>query len=660
MDLMNEELRRSLHSDAQAQETPDPHALLRAVTDEISTSRNRRARVWTAGAAAAAVVLGGLAVQQSLGDHQTSAPPADDPDTGSSSQWLLEDGAPPEHMAGLELVTTVEIDYGSARVTLPAPEDDGTGHVFAVAWCTLGPAIDSPAVQVPVASVSAGDEMVAVPCLGRDGEVLDGGPVPLPLGVGGFSLEVSGDLPREGSALVGLYREASWASYPLSSDDPLPVPLAPEGAVVIDSAAAPVRDDTLTSVHAWDRSFRQSQVTVGERTSAELWAGEPGQILVAVNGVVLTNDGETHYPNTRRQRPGPWQQADPALRAGFWTAWDRGERHTVDLSPAGLAAHGLSVEPGDHVTISVTAKNFPTEAWRVYLTGTGPEAVQSAPDLTGFPEWAHGFHRLSVTEIPPDGRWHTLDLQGRSLSELVWVIECDGRDPTEVRMAPDLQARTSDGASQADLTCVYPTPGWGNARQAVLDGHADAVELRVPDVGAGAGSLTVGLYEPVAWEDYPFEKSAGGLLEGWTGVEDGQVVEVLSSGPDITARLSGEVTSAELDHSGVAEVTVPSSQDLMVVVETDRPGRVRITVDGQPVGFEGLPDRFGTFVLAPHDGWFVNWSYHSAVWEVWQTSTGQFPVGQGERDHPTVRVEAEGYDDGGLSVRLFDLVRAQD
>lgn len=647
------DLRRSLEETAHSHDVPDPGALLRGVQDDIATGRdrgNRTPRLIAAAAAVALVAGGGWALSKGLGGEETGTlQPAE-------QGWELVDGAPPEYAAGLALVDTVTLDAGSSEDTLTW---EGGGPGFVVAWCSDPVRTALLAESSTGPSNSQGERIVAC----------QSGPVSVPTDPEGSEITIhgfEGDIQGEqfdgvvhGEATIGLYREATIEEYPYPAAPDTPrEPSPPEQArdVVIDAATPPTTEVTLDHLGEAATGYLMPAATVSSRegTTLTAWSGEPGRLLIAVNGTVITNDGEGLAQPTS---PGPWQDADPDLRSGYWHTWSSAGETTRawDLSPQALAAYGIQVSEGDTVTVAARA-SFTHEAWQVGIDQ--PEGGQSAelPQIDPteqLPELAYGMRLVSATEVPADGATHLVDLGDVDASEVLWVPTC-----------PQALPGTDLTIANRPTSCSS-TVGWAQTVRAPEATPDEPVEVRV---AAGGEPVQLGAYIPVEWDGYPFAESSTPMADdGGLGVV---AAEQPAGGERLPELLHAEareavvyrevatVSTGDLDADGRAELTVPSSTDLGVWVASSGPARVKLEIDSVPLG-DTLDGHLWPAYPLLRDGWYSAWTTGEAGTEL-RFDTPGIRKGQALRDNPTVTVQVEAQDGAEVELTFYEFVREAD
>lgn len=647
------DLRRSLEDTAHSTEAPSPSELLRAVQNDIATGAGKGTRTPRLVAAAAAIALvagGGWALSQELGS---------DEETGNlhpaGTSWELVDGNPPEYAAGLALVDTLTLDATSSAGELTW---EGTGPGYAVAWCE----VDATAAStMTVALVSGEGQGATVGCGGGEGQ---GGPIAVPSLGAGQNLDsaviagqgLGAGLVAQENITVGLYREASTAEFPYA--EPQEVPSPPRADVVINASSPKTNEADLADLTQAGVMLPAATVESREGTTLTTWAGEPGRLLVAVNGTVITNDGEGL---SQPAGAGRWQDADPDLRGGYWHTWAAGaSTREFDLGPAGLAAHGIQVTEGDTVTVAAHGA-FPRDAWQV-----GIDTLQGAPaaaDLTRveptpvLPAFAYGYEQVTAVSIPADGATHHVEAGDVDPTELIWVAQCpESMNLTQVRIG---DTNTQCNAGLEWLLAVQD-PG-------LIEGEPVGITVAV-----GAEPVTVTAYAPRVWEDYPFAESTDPMAASDSVIApppaNGQAPPELaeSQGPKALYREVATVSSDDLDADGRAEITVPSSTDLSIWLETTGTSRVKVLVAGTPIDqLLAIPDQpvlpgtLQAHQLLARDGWYSTWTTEPSGHEL-RFDQANAQTGQGERDEPTVTIEVEAVDDAQVDLTFFEFVPEAD
>lgn len=642
-----EDLRTALREEAEAVSAPSPLELIDGAAAARGSQRSARRRTWLA---AAAVVAIGAAAVAATQPFRHDGPPA--PAAPSIVGLRLEDGQPPQYAQGLHLVGTTRWNLPRLTGGLPSPAVESNRPLYAVAWCPA-PVADSPALEPMSVAIDRPGVGTTVPCTdaGSGASADDIVALPAPEGAGGVELGLGGDVPVSGEIVVALYEEARWAQYPFASTSALPdAPVVEPDAQLLDGASPMTPDPELSATLGMDVRSASMLVAPQPGASLRLWTGEPGELMVAVNGTVLTNDGEgLTFLNPA---PGPAGQADPALRAGRWTTFGPAER-VIDLSPEGLTSRGVTLTGGP-VRVSVTPRSFARSGWQVVAVGTAP-AGPATPyaDSSVFPEYVEGTRLVGAFTLPADGAEHGLDLGGKDPGGLFWVAICDSSavDPEwpsgvtvtggdgatrQVRCRPQ-EARWTEVSGPADQQERQPTSGATGAGDA-----AASVTARSDSVSLDGSPFVVAAYEEVPWQDYPSDKG----VEIEPGIVSGGLEAWFENYP-VRLERTAELTSADLDADGSATVQVPSAGNLAVEIRTSHHGRVRLLLDGQvwtgtaPTGFE-----------APRGGWFGSWTDEGDTIIV---APMDHALGTGPDEPATLTIETEGYSDGGLEIDVREL-----
>jgi hypothetical protein len=325
--------------------TPDTAALLGSVGPQARGYRRRRVVMAGVGATALAALAVTTVSVLSQTEESSEVVRAAEADPDYEAGYGLVDGRPRPYVDGLALEKVEVIDYSLRRKTVSAPVVADDSPLYAVAYCDLpGNSLDVDAIV---------DAITVVPQLAA-GEVIDpeprqdttpqdpdaAGPVdlscvdrsadsatapvisPLPGDVENFTVSVPSVWSGTGALYLAFYSEAPWSQYPFApfSDDADP-PGSPHAGVVLDATSEPGTAAPLPGLLSGQGArVRSMEVDIDTTLELALRTSEPGQLLVALDGVVVTNDGE-ELTALGRSRPGPWRQADPALRQGFWRGY---------------------------------------------------------------------------------------------------------------------------------------------------------------------------------------------------------------------------------------------------------------------------------------------------------------------------------------------------
>lgn len=623
-----DDLRLALREAAGATPPPAPADLLAGLRAERGRRRRRTVLGVVAGAAAATVV--GVAVPQ-LVDRPATGPAEDGSSSSTDGAWMLMDGEAPSQADGLVRLSTVPVSYADpGRIALPDAESLPSDQRWAVLWCDVGP--DDAAITPPSLQLTTGSgDAVELPCLARDGSDAGSasGPVALPPG-DDLSAEGSwyGDVPARGEAVLAVYQEASRSTYdfPAWPEPPLEPPVH-EQATVVGPASAGGRVDG-----NYLEGVRTVAVELTSDSSLELWRGVPGGLRVEVDGVPVTDDGELDGDGGAGEM---WQLADPELRDGVWEAFRAGQTRSLALPAEVLPA------PGTTRTATVTVlPRGGEEHWQVAVLATagGPRSpVAPAHDGASLPEWYAGLHRVAVWQVPADGTAMALRVPaGLAGQEVSWAVVCPSGTPgpaSEVMPWGTVPTAvlTVDGR-RTELACATPERGLDIALLNLeTRGLTGTVLAEDPSVTAAleaspGASGTIAAYVPVPFEKFDFASATPpvavdterAMVQGEVSVE--RTVDGEDLGPDGGIDL-------ELDASTVA-----------LRLTTEGVGRVRLTVDGEPVdGFD--------------DGWWTSWTDELV------TVTPPALVHRLARPGTVLRLQVEGYEPGQVRVELLSLQR---
>ncbi len=165
------------------------------------------------------------------------------PGSPAARGWVLNDGELPQQADGLILLEKDDVPYDAPDTITPAAHGEGSAaQRYAVLWCD--PAPRDPAITAPVLRLSTPAGATQLPCTSTDNLAAPVVPVPLPDGPHVLAqASWAGDVPRRGSAVLGVYREATWQEYEFAPVRPgtYAPPQASDDAVVMAQAvpAAP-------------------------------------------------------------------------------------------------------------------------------------------------------------------------------------------------------------------------------------------------------------------------------------------------------------------------------------------------------------------------------------------------------------------------------------
>ncbi|WP_298888893.1 hypothetical protein [uncultured Serinicoccus sp.] len=573
------------------------------------TGRDRR-WWWVAAAAVLVAVLVGYAFSP---DREASSGLDEEGPTGAESVdvrsvdldeagfELDEDGEPPRGAAGLTRMETLELTPGrSADLTLNTVDARFGGQVasFAVLWCDMPPT-DDPALERPVGEISVEGSTLTLPCAGTAGEPAVGldHVVALPASAEA-QVRVTGDLPPDGGAVLGVYAQTDdMAVEPLPDGDLTAGPPVPEDAVVVDQPGSPL---------PYGPGQRLAQpVELSPGSTVRVWAGRTGAVSVLVDGIPVTDDGDlARWAGGRAD----WRDQQLDVRDGRWMVYVPGSAREFTIPDDVVPPNGRRPAVVEVVTES-------TEHVQVVATQAVPGDADREPvpqsDGGEAPELVAGHRLAAAWELPMDGLQREL-LDPPEDSDLSWALlptdpstltgrlalfgqggtlQFDGQslplrsatDPSDVsRIIAESQLWDDRWTQQPDLAGPGGEPWEPDGLQAT----APAAPGRPPGVLLA--------YEPVPYEEFDFA-AATAPATSWSVGEEPPRSQFGSAPPLAT------VTEDDLDEDGRTTVEVPTGV-LGARIETEGRGRIRFQVDDEPVELLG-----GT------DGWWSSWTDRSVV-----------------------------------------------
>ncbi|MGI8947640.1 MAG: sigma factor-like helix-turn-helix DNA-binding protein [Ornithinimicrobium sp.] len=653
----------TLDAIADAARAPDATALLAGSVRRAEQIGRRRRLGWV-GAAVAALALGGAGVvlddspddPEQVEDTQDDQAPEDlaVPDPAYDEGYGFQDGTPrPFTLDGLQLVVSHEIAPGGLWSTgfPPTSSDD---PLYAVAWC---PSVDPDEVDSgsPV-TMTAGDAVVlALPCTPTTDQ--QSVPVqPLPVDAGLWRVAN----PLSSGALVAVYKEATWEDFPFAPPGHRMAwspPATTADRLVIDARSVQRPRPGLESVAGTAAPYSATVPTTTSTIDLDVILDGPGQVLVALDGVVVTEDGDGLGPAVGL---GPLESAEPDLRRGFVHSFQPGvHRRTLRLDSDALSAMGVDLTDGE-VEVSAVPRAVRPDAWAVQITTSGPTpaaetVLEPVPDET-LPTYAFGLRQIGAVDVPADAQPRQVAVDPRGAGPLVWALDCSPEQPRE-----DEPFVLTVGVTEHFLSCALGD-AWSGAVRSSSD-QADQPPPGRPTIAVDSAgprdSVRVAAYEPVAWSDYPFESST--LAPDLQGLpEPGQST---SSGNDGLTNVYVEtdvVTLADLDAQGQAVLQLEPAQFTDLVIRTTGIGRFRLgaTEEGSvraPVGPSDLRQLPYGDVLE-RNGWWSSWTAAPSTWLV--------PALSREDDRPVqelggeLTVTVEGYEGGSLEIAAISLLPA--
>ena len=608
--LTGDQLQQEL-GDAVAQAPPEP------------PDRDRR-WWWAAAAAVPLAVLGGYALsldrEDRTGPDDAAAPStsvsAGAVDLTDAGFELRDDGTPPGGAAGLRLQESVVLAAGD-EVDVELGGDQALFATFAVLWCDMPPAQDRN-LETPAGMVTVAGERIPLPCAGRDGEpaVTEDHLVTLPPG-GLATVAVTGDLPPDGEAALGVYAEDPEVfQTPFPKGDRTDAPAVPADSTVVETeAAVPFRMAPYTR--------RVQAVELGADTTIRVWAGRTGAVSVTVDGSPVTDDGDLA---AWADGEADWREQDPGLRDGRWTVYAPGQEREFPLPPEALPAPGERREAvvevmaegnGDHVQV-VATDTSPVDV------DLSPAARTEPPDL---PTLVSGHRLVGTWELPADAHARELESPPADPSALVWSLLLEEAPESASRWAPFAGEGLLQRGEEAIPVYTMLDPSqvveglaapWADPFP--LDDADAPLRATAPATPGHPTSLLVG-YEPVPYEEFDFAAAAVPEHVWRAGEDPGRSDYGLRGDPLETLR------PADLDEDGTTVLEVPAG-GFGARISTEGKGRIRFLVDDHPV--DGL---HGT------GGWWSSWTVEAV------TSETPLSYSYGGTIQPQLTVVVEDYED---------------
>jgi len=647
---------------------PDPESLLTDCAALRPRVQRRRAARWAL--PAGVVLAAGLAavLLQDPDDPVSEHVDAAVIDAAYTDGFGLVDGTPAPFVDGLTLAKTEVIDYALRRRIVAAPKVDDATQVYAVAYCDLpGNSLDAFAILDAV-SIKAGDDVVDLSCMDRSADTATAPFLAaLPRGTDDYLVTVPSVWAGAGSVSLAFYTETPWADYPFQpslAGAALPSVAARSS---VDDSTPLTTDSTLEWLLGPDTQVRSIDVDIDTTLELTLLTDEPGQLLVALDGVVITNDGEA-LGALGQSRPGPWATADPAMRQGFWRGYSA-SGYYQRLDSATLAQLGVDITD-DTVRLSVIPRGFGGTGWQVIATtdgGEGPMAV--APGYSSsLPAYAHGMRRVAAYQVPTDGIEHEVTLPTDRVDQITWVGACGVQTPYEIRTVAlktpygngfiPCASYRSEWSSPLTRIVGSDSPSTGSSSSA----NPAAISLTGPKNG-DVTSVTIGAYEDVPYADFPFEvtdQPSTVSLDLRPDPDEGYVLGMGRLGDDSLAwTTTATVTDRYLDADGRVSLPAPASATSVVHVSGTGKGRFRVTSGGtRPVPLDEVfadPVVFGR-VASPlnyRDGWWTSWTAASTDLAI------PVPSAVIGSDSP-LEVTVEGYGPGSLRIDVVEVITGDD
>ncbi len=663
------ELSAPLRDVAESYAPPTTTILRRAVADQQPRERHRKRTGWAlvGGLAAVSVATLLLSNQPPEGLSERVEPARLDADY--TSDYGLVDGRPRPFVDGLKLEKTEVIDYSRGAAMIAGPDVDPETQLYAVAYCDLpGNAMDViaivNAITIEPVPDRAESEIVELSCLDRTADRRSS-PLaePLPRGTEQFAVSLPGVWSGTGALYLAFYSEADWSRYPFPAFEAAAAPQEiPAFGQVID-ANTPLGDaedlEWLRDDGAANAVVHTVEVDVATALQISALTDEPGQLLVALDGVVITNDGE-ELLTLGEGVPGPWKQADPALRQGFWRGYAASGFHE-QLDSGQLSELGVDITD-DKVKVSVLPRGFNGDGWQVIVSSDVAQEANGrqllAPGYAAtLPEFAHGLKRVGAYSVPTDGQPHQAPLPVERAGELTWIGACDLETTPSIRTVA-LRSPTRYGL----IPCASYRNEWAAPLTPDVPGPSISADAEPPDVITLTApatdepeSLTIGAYREVAFEDFPFatgDQPSTAPLNLRPVPDEGDVIGLGLVGDGARWASLDQITETDLDEAGRASLEVPAHDHALVRVFTSGKGRIRVSTAGPEAAplngnFED-PSVLGRVAspLMYRDGWWTSWTSEPTRWTI--------PIPAGSEDRQGgLTVEVDGYDAGSVELELL-------
>ncbi|MGC1206735.1 MAG: hypothetical protein WA880_02135, partial [Ornithinimicrobium sp.] len=614
------------------------------------------------------------------GTGEAVQPPVADLDYASG--YGLIDGEPAPYLDGLALEKTAVIDYGLRRKVVSAPKVDADTQIYAVAYCDLpGNAMDVDAI-LDVINVRAGQESVDLSCLDRSADLATAPLLePLPRDVEGYTVTVPAVWAGTGAVHLALYREEDWSTYPfMAFADYDTVPPSPGAGDVVNAETPLTVDRSLEDLLGTDQQVRSIELDVDTKIDVTALTEEPGQLLVALDGVVITNDSE-ELVDLGQSLPGPWQDADPQLRQGFWRGY-AGSGYHRSLDSGELSRLGVDITD-DKVVVSVLDRGFNGVGWQVIVNtdgGSAPMALAPGYSPT-LPEFAHGMRRVAAYQVPTDGEAHGVPMESSVAEQLTWVGGCGVETPHQIRtlslhtengyglipcasyrsewagpMLPigatvpaELVADDTDDTDDVEGTTKFRT-------ESAEPEQSESVTLTAPELSERT-TLTVAAYAEVPYEEFPFDAAdqpSTSQLNLRPVPDEGDLIGLGLYLPGTKAWVVlDSITEADLDGAGRAELAVSVEEEALLSVSTEGKGRFQARIVGRDEtllnGMFYDPSVLGRIAspLMYRDGWWTSWTAEPTEWTI------PLPPGLGG-EASTLEIIAQDYDPGSLSIQVLE------
>jgi hypothetical protein len=254
---------------------------------------------------------------------------------------------------------------------------------------------------------------------------------------------------------------------------------------------------------------------------------------------------------------------------------------------------------------------------------------------------------VAAYDVPTDAVAHPVDIDPRRAADLTWVAQCPETTGSDApATGPDIGTATVTDAT-GPLRCLGDN-GWLWALtppdRVPTGGGVEVTTLALSPL-QGIESRIVAAYEPVPFEDFPFDQAEPMVSfpapdVGTAPAEEGQL--------DLEHRESARITMDDLDADGRATFEVPESDMTELCVLTEGVGRFRLESVAPVDGAITTASQGGSLVGKglERDGWWTSWTDQGATWPITPETERGVLADQ-------VTVQAEGYEQGSFELRVF-------
>lgn len=207
---------------------------------------------------------------------------------------------------------------------------------------------------------------------------------------------------------LALHAEASWNEYPFPTVENEPHFAPDPGGVVIDSSTPPSPSEGIDAIPDGSRVFQARIPITDEPSQLSIIMAAPGQVMVAIDGVVVTDDNEGFNAESTPEGEVAWLNSEPGLRDGFVTSFGLLSGRSDFIDASYLERLGIDTSEGE-VDVTVFPQGFVDDSsWRVTYApavtvqgDAAPDAELSRTESTELPEFVYGHRRVASFEVRP-------------------------------------------------------------------------------------------------------------------------------------------------------------------------------------------------------------------------------------------------------------------